>query len=541
MKKLYFSALLLSAFSFAQVIQVKDIFTGSTTAGSTTTINSGNPNNFFNFNGTLLFRAIDAVATGAELWKSDGTAAGTTIIKDINVGSTVSSSSNPANFTLFANQVFFTAGNGTDQQATELWKTDGSTTGTTLVKDINVTAGASSNPQNFNVLSPTTMLFSASDGINGNELWKTDGTSTGTVNVIDYPGTTNSISWIENLNGLGIIGQIVNTTGREIYKSDGTSAGSSLVLDINSGTPNGTGTVSYKWGNTIYFQGITATAGTELWKTDGTAAGTILIKDIVAGNASSSPARFVGINNDIYFRATGAEGQELWKTDGTAANTVLVADINVGTAGSSPDQIGAVGTNLYFFAADNASSFDFYKYDGTTLTKLADFNALGNTLVTNYTEINGLIYFAADSNSDGQRELWQTDGTVAGTVSVSSYATTLNPLGVNNITLVGSKLFFSAALADGTELFSYTPVILKTNSNQFLSYISVYPNPNQGIITISGNENTAMTYTITDVLGKQIANGSVQNNQIEWQANSGIYFLKLEIDGTSIVKKISKE
>ena len=541
MKKIYFSFLLLSTLSFAQIVQVKDIFTGSTTVGSTTTINSGNPNNFFNFNGLLLFRAIDATSNGAELWKSDGTAAGTTILKDINAGTTVASSSNPANFTLFANQVFFTAGNGTDQQATELWKTDGSTTGTTLVKDINATSAGSGNPQNFNVLSPTTMLFSASDGINGNELWKTDGTSAGTVNVIDYPGIANSISWIENLNGLGILGQIVTTTGREIYKSDGTTAGSSLVLDINSGNLNGAGTVSYKWGNTIYFQGITSTAGTELWKTDGTAAGTILVKDIVAGNASSSPARFVGINNDVYFRATGAEGQELWKTDGTTANTVLVADINVGTAGSSPDQIGAVGTNLYFFASDNATNFDFYKYDGTTLTKLADFNALGNTLVTNYTEINGLIYFAADSNSDGQRELWQTNGTAAGTVSVSSYATTLNPLGVNNITLVANKLFFSAALADGTELFTYMPVVLNTNSNLILSDISVYPNPNQGIINISTRIAGTINYVITDVLGKQITNGSVHNNQIEWQANSGIYFLKLEVDGASLVKKISKE
>ena len=130
---------------------------------------------------------------------------------------------------------------------------------------------------------------------------------------------------------------------------------------------------------------------------------------------------------------------------------------------------------------------------------------------------------------------------MAGTVSVSLYATTLNPSGVNNITLVGNKLFFSAALSDGTELFTYTPVVLRTYSNRFLSDISVYPNPNQGIISISRNDNRQMNYTITDVLGKQIANGFVQNNSIEWQATAGIYFLKLEIDGTSIVKKISKE
>lgn len=75
--------------------------------------------------------------TGLELWKSDGTAAGTVMVKDINVGE----------------------GNGGGSQLIningyELWKSDGSATGTVMVKDIFVGLGNSMNfsSSNFTVL-----------------------------------------------------------------------------------------------------------------------------------------------------------------------------------------------------------------------------------------------------------------------------------------------------------------------------------------------------------------------------------------------------
>jgi ELWxxDGT repeat protein len=535
MKNSYILFLLLSAVSFGQIAQVKDIFTG---AG-----NSSSPANLFDFSGTLLFRANDGT-NGVELWKSDGTDAGTVLVKNINVGTTVSSASNPANFTILSGQVLFTASNGTDINATELWKTDGTNAGTVLVKDINATAAnASGNPQNFTIINPTTMLFSASDGIGGNELWKTDGTTSGTVNVIDYPGATNSITWMENLNGTAILGQIVATTGREIYKSDGTTANSGLVLDTNTtGTTGGVGTTFFNSGNVIYFGASSGTTGIELWKTDGTSAGTVLVKDINAGTTSSSPGRFAAIGSTVYFRATGANGAELWKTDGTAAGTVEVADIFIGTPSSNPDQVTSVNGAIYFFAADSfaAAANDLYKYDGTTLTKLFDFNAASGTLTSNFVLLGTKIYFAADSDSDGLRELWQTDGTPAGTISVSSFQTpVVNPTGVNNITAVGGKLFFTGALTDGTELFKYEPVLSVSNID-LAERVQVYPNPTNGKIYLNLQTTDTVNYQILDVLGKTISQGTVVDNEINIDAKQGIYLLKLESATFSKTQKIIK-
>ena len=535
MNKLYFLSLLFSATCLGQISQVKDIYPGSSTADPPV-INSSSPSNFFDFNGVLLFRAGDV--NGQELWKSDGTNAGTVPVKDINTGTTASSNSNPTNFTLFNNEVFFTASNGTNVNGSELWKTNGTAAGTVLVKDIRP-GTASANPQNFTIINSTTLLFSANDGTNGVELWKTDGTDAGTVNVVDYPGSTNSITWMENLNGLAILGQIVSTTGRELYASGGTAATSSLLAEINSGTAIGVGTTFGKNGNTLYFQGNDGTTGLELWKTNGTSVGTVLVKDINVGDVASAPTRFASLGTITYFRATGANGQELWKTDGTPAGTVEVADINVGPGNANPDELGVANGALYFFASDNDTNYDFYKYDGTVLTKLADFNALTGTITSNYVAIDNLVYFAADSNSDGLSELWQTDGTIAGTIAVPTNGQTVT--GVTNITKVGSKIFFGATGTEGQELFQYIPENLSVENPTVLQSIVVYPNPSADFFNISNPTNQELNFELFDLLGKRIDQGILTDNMIKTDLQSGVYLLKLSNATETIFKKIIKK
>ena len=109
---------------------------------NTETANAG-PENLVNVGGTVYFRASDG-ASGSELWKSDGTEAGTVLLKDINPGS---ASSGPSGFTAVGGSVFFSANDGIS--GVELWKSDGTPAGTVLVKDIRPGVGASSIPSNL--------------------------------------------------------------------------------------------------------------------------------------------------------------------------------------------------------------------------------------------------------------------------------------------------------------------------------------------------------------------------------------------------------
>src|SRR5207248_1354608 len=139
----------------------------------------------------LFFAANDGVH-GTELWTSDGTAAGTVLVKDINPGS---SSSYPYSLTAVNGKLFFTANDGVHGQ--ELWRSDGTAAGTSLGKDINPgttlvedinLAGIGSNPDQL-VGSNGTPFFAADDGVHGRELWKSNGTAAGTVLVKDiFPG-----------------------------------------------------------------------------------------------------------------------------------------------------------------------------------------------------------------------------------------------------------------------------------------------------------------------------------------------------------------
>jgi|GEM_PF-787412 len=449
---------------------------------------------------TYVTFAATTTGTGRELWRSDGTAAGTYMVKDINAGSI---SSSPGNLTRVGNKLFFAA--TTSANGTELWSSDGTAAGTVLVKDIQ--SGLLSSSPTSMVDWNGTLYFGANDGTNGTELWKSDGTNGGTVIVANISaGSASSLPGaLTPAGSVMYFTASTSTTGAELWKTDGTAAGTVLVKDINPGTTSGSISNLKMIGSTLYFAANDGTNGTELWKSDGTAAGTVMVKDVNPGSVSSSPLGLVELGGLLYFRGTTAtQGSELWRSDGTEAGTVLVKEILAGTSSGMTSSPFVFGGYLWFSGSDGISGNELWRSDGTEAgtTLFADlyfgtsssspsfftqsgtgfafsaFTATGRELwwsdgtpggtlqmkdilpgsssgnPSNLVDMGGTLMFVANDGLIGT-ELWRSNGTSVGTVPVADTITGANSTTLANLTEVNGKLYFGANDAiTGTELWT---------------------------------------------------------------------------------------
>ena len=428
------------------------------------------PTSLINVNDTLFFIADDGVH-GRELWRSDGTPTGTRMVKDIRPGAVGGFFDFPAPKIHQVNgTMFFAADDGA--HGLELWRSDGTAAGTVIVKDIVPGLGDAfeRNIPDAMINVNGTLFLTAIHPTLGRELFKSDGTAAGTVLVKDIsqgPGY-GSPSDFTNVNGTLFFTAIDRDAGgvshgRELWKSNGTAAGTVLVADIYPGDdgifdPRPENLMNF--GGALYFTADPGPeAGEELWRSDGTAAGTSMVIDLNTGlYHSSQPSAMTEFNGKLYFWATGTtSGLGLWKTNGTAAGTQLVTTNPV--AGGS---ITVVGNKMYFAAINAAGGFDLCKSDGTTagttrITQIitrAEFDERRYTLNIGMTNVRGTLYMAASNGTSGV-ELFKSDGTAAGTRIVADINAGTGSSDPASITEVNGRIFFTANNPQhGNELWS---------------------------------------------------------------------------------------
>ncbi len=381
--------------------------------------------------GRLFFTADDG-KHGQELWTSDGNRSGTVLVKDINPGADGGEyDENPSSLTGVGGRLFFTADDGT--HGTELWTSDGTKAGTVLVKDITPGAGGYGERAPYSLTAVGGRLFfTADDGTHGVELWRSDGTRAGTVLVKDIkPGAGGyddyAPSSLTNVGGRLFFAADDGTHGRELWRSDGTRAGTALVKDIKRDVYDSDPSSLADVGGRLFFTARDGIHGRELWRSDGTRAGTVLVKDINPVARDSNARALTGVGGRLFFTAEdGTHGEELWTSNGTRAGTVLVKDINPDTASeylSAPSSLTGVGARLFFAADDGVHGSDLWTSDGTSAgtVLVKDINPglrqRDEEYAPRMSGLGGRLLFAAADGIHGA-ELWTSDGTEAGTVLV---------------------------------------------------------------------------------------------------------------------------
>jgi ELWxxDGT repeat protein len=218
----------------------------------------------------LYFSASDT-AHGAELWTSDGTEAGTRLVRDLAPGEDSSSPMwlDDRGAGLGRWLLFPSMGPAGDM---ELYRTDGTRAGTRLVRDL--WPGPRDGMPWHLTRAGDRVFFVARDGVHGKELWVTDGTREGTRMVRDInPGSADGMEAGPTDSPFIAVGDGVyfaatdGTHGWGLWHSDGTRAGTRRVGPAAPGFFYGP-TFLTRAGDRLFFAAGDRAHGGELWRYD---------------------------------------------------------------------------------------------------------------------------------------------------------------------------------------------------------------------------------------------------------------------------------
>lgn len=337
-------------------------------ADSSGTPNSSFPRNLIDINGTLYFSATNPT-NGREVWRSDGTAAGTRLAVDLAPGTSSGLSFNTTytgTWASLGNTLIFSAQrSGSLNLGLEPYALDTTTGVVTLLADIE-SGGPSSFPENFKVFrlptqtTPGLVSFTASNSVSGIELWLTDGTPVGTFLSRDInSGIGDGVAWnlstFDNVNTTTVNDSLFFTaddgsTGDELWVSNGTTAGTVRVADIRPGILSSAPDHLINVAGTLFFSAIPSSAfSRQLFRSDGTT--TTQISSGLAGVSISGVRDLATLNNFAVFAVDTTTGstdrsREVWVSDGTSANT-LPGNSTRDTRFLDPQRLVGIGNAVF--------------------------------------------------------------------------------------------------------------------------------------------------------------------------------------------------
>lgn len=362
------------------------------------------------------------VATGYQVWFSDGTPAGTAPLP---------LSFNNANLLVAAGNVATFADTMPASAQQQVWRTDGTVAGTYVVDSV---------PQSYSSsISAGSNAYFLSASTNPS-LLRTDGTVAGTVSMGLVASTDRNLVASGNDVLTSMTPSHLGTvTNGSLYRTDGTPAGTTSMMSA----PVPGGILSHTRGvaidrSLIFTASTLTTGGVEvLWRTDGTASGTQPV-----GGAVGTSGRVLRFQGAVWF----ASGGSIWRYSGASGQSVRVLTPHLEAYASK--LVAASDDFLLFSTTSNSNGMRVWRSDGTPSGTSLLYMGFSSETVETAVQIGGSTFFLHYVPSTGVGGIYRSNGSVAGTAYLG--------LAERWMAKFGDRAMFTRPTANGRDLYSLT-------------------------------------------------------------------------------------
>ncbi|TPG41741.1 T9SS type A sorting domain-containing protein [Flavobacterium pectinovorum] len=496
---------------------------------------SGNPSSFIKFNDKIFFEAYNQ-DSGSEIWQSDGTSSNTSILKDIYPGS----ESGSQNFlkttsTILKDKLYFIAKD--ENSLGEIWKTDGTANGTTKV----------TNFLNGRVWRLTAagdyIYFLITQDNNTLQVWKTDGTEGGTVLVKDNLSIWNGPTFQGKCNDIFIFTfQPYGTNNTKVWRSSGTADGTYPITEELDGNGSGVGGTSalsqyIEFNNKLYF-----VSRLYLHETDGTSQS--IIGNVQSNMTTYSDA--IVANDNLYFMFFSEDNNSLsvWKFD-KKDRSIGQIYTNYGSNYFSPSNFAKTNDALLFSGSNPTGgtsliSLDLATNEASYLKELSDNKTEKPFLFTENLDrntislINNDQYFITSAiDKNYARKGWITNITAKTTENIADLNDVWGSISH------GDYLYY----IKDSKFMKYAKNLGTGSIIDYKRSLVLYPNPSSNFIQIEANDiDLIESINVFDLSGKEVINRSdYSNGKIDIsKLSQGTYIFRIKLNGAFIEKKIIK-
>lgn len=499
------------------------------------------PNDLITFKNRLYLTAFENGLSQRRPYVSDGTTAGTRLLKNITI---------PEGFNdkwiISGDKMFFIANDSIN--GTELWVTDGTENGTSIVKNISP-KDTSTAFGNIHSLSNGKVYFSTSTNQPLKvQLWVSDGTESGTYSFFNTPTV--------GVNTAVYNSQMFYYLSNELWITDGTTTNGSRLLK-NLREPNtelGGIANSFVATPQKFFFSTFASNGFRLWVSDGTPQGTFIPDTSLVG-----VSYITQLNNKVYFMGTTQNPftQGLWISDGTKTGTKFLKKI------TAIRHLTILNNKLLFASPDSVSGKPvLWTSDGTEIGTFIIRNDLNITLnppnSTDFTipyyesfyTLKNKAYFFADRMFFTTGELYETDGTTNGTDTLRSYPqhrklnyNKSNAAVLNDKLYLGLKEEIRSNLEYQIGLYVISNPVSKIDNIESLTDIKIYPTTITDWLFVVSETYKVKKIRILDLIGHVIYTKEVESKKIDIPLSNltnNTYLIQIETESGTITKKFFK-